>query len=172
MSSRFRCPDTKTEIQRLITTHFRPPNQNYVNSDPYAEINSDHPHNQTHFNPKSEINSSSTPRTEIKLVSTTHTKTKSKSMFTPKPSDFRPAFKNHVNFDHPHKTKSIDPHTKNKPLSSAHKKQVNFDLYTKRKYFSARTPKAVDFEPGTKSKSVWSHTLKPSLFLFRTQKLI
>ena len=41
--SRFRCPDTKTElilIQMLKTCHFRPPHQNQVNSDPYIEMKS------------------------------------------------------------------------------------------------------------------------------------
>ena len=40
------------------------------------------------------------PHTEIRSISTTHTKTKLISMLTLKPSDLRPAYKNQVNFHH------------------------------------------------------------------------
>ena len=92
------------------------------------------------------------PHNYVKPISTIHTKTKSSSMLTLKPIDFRPAYQSPVNFDHPHKKLSqsiptlktshfrpvhksqvnLDPHAKN---------QVNFDPYIKTKYFSIRTQK-------------------------------
>ena len=88
---------------------------------------------QSHFDPHKklsqfrsshEIKSSSIPHIEIKPISTTHTKTRSTSMLTLKPSAFRPACKNQVNFDHTQK-----------PGQSISKLQ--------KKSFSARTRKAV-----------------------------
>ena len=73
--------------------------------DSYTEIKSSSiPHiNQVNFDPYAKIKSSSIPQNGIKSISTTHTKTKSNSMLTLRPSDFWPAYKNQVNFDHPHK---------------------------------------------------------------------
>ena len=76
------------------------------------------------FRSSHEIKSSSIPHIEIKPISTTHTKTRSTSMLTLKPSAFRPACKNQVNFDHTQK-----------PGQSISKLQ--------KKSFSARTRKAV-----------------------------
>ena len=53
------------------------------------------------------IESSSISHTEIKSICTAHTKCKSIGMLTLTTSDFRPVFKNQVNFDHPHKINFI-----------------------------------------------------------------
>ena len=104
----------------------------------------------------------SIPYTVIKSTSTAHTKTKSISMLTPKPSDLRPAFKNQVNFDHPHKNQvyrlhkkqvNFGPHTVN--FDPPHKKQVNFDSNTKTKSNSI---------PHTKNRLISTPELKSSQF--------
>ena len=91
------------------------------------------------FYPDTRIESSSILHTdtEIKSIWTNQTKTKSISVLTFIPSDFRPAYKNQVLFDNRTKNKSIDPHGKNKSLSgrtqkrniflTPHKKQMNFN---------------------------------------------
>ena len=70
----------------LKPSQFRPRPKNLVNSDP---------HNET--------KSFSTPHNEFESISTTRTKTKLISMLTVKPSEFRPGYKNHTDFNHPHK---------------------------------------------------------------------
>ena len=62
--------------------------------------------NQVNFDPYIEIRSSSILHIEIKSISITHARTMSGSMLTPKPGDFRPAYKNQVTFDHPLKKPS------------------------------------------------------------------
>ena len=99
--SPFRCPDTKTgliSIQTLKTSNFGLPHKNQRNFDAY---------------------------TEIKSVSTTHTTTKSISMLTLKPRDFRP----------PYETSQFRPPTQ-KPSQS---------ILTRKKLFSARTQKTIQF---------------------------
>ena len=82
-------------------------------------------------------------------VNLNHTKCKSICMITLKTSNFRPAFKNHANFDHPlTTTKSISslywnpvifdpPHWYQVNLDHPHKNQVNFHAYPENKWFSA-----------------------------------
>ena len=78
-----------------------------------------------------------------------------------KQSDFRPAYKNQVNFDHQHKTESIDPHKKSKSFSARtqkptpfwppHKKQVNFDQNKNEVSSDAPRHKSqVNFDPDCK----------------------
>ena len=106
----------------------------------------------------------SIPHTETNQISTNHTKTKSISMLTLKPSYeyLRPAFKNQVNFDHPHKNQvyrlhkkqvNFGPHTVN--FDPPHKKQVNFDSNTKTKSNSI---------PHTKNRLISTPELKSSQF--------
>ena len=47
-------------------------------------------------------------------------------MLTLKPRDVRPAYKNPVTFDHQAKTKSIEPHSKNKSFSARTQKRSQF----------------------------------------------
>ena len=103
--------------------------------------------NQDHFNPNTEINSVliSTltlsqfwgPDAKNQSISTNHTKNKSIPIPTLKSSQFRSPHWNQVNFDHPHKNKSVEPslkqvilgpHTQTKSISmwSPHWNQVNF----------------------------------------------
>ena len=102
-------------IPILKPTSFRPKDknkviveQNQVNSDPYTEMKS-----------------SSSPHNEIKSISTTHTKTKSSSMLT-LPSDFRPAHKNKVDFDHPHENYVNRSPSQNKSFSARTQKPSPF----------------------------------------------
>ena len=88
------------------------------------------------------IESSSISHTEIKSICTAHTKCKSIGMLTLTTSDFRPVFKNQVNFDHPHKINFIrhwnqvrfDPSNWNQVnLDRHHQNQVNVHAHTKNK---------------------------------------
>ena len=88
--------------------------------------------------------SSLTLHTEIKSMSTAQTRTKSISMLTLKPSDWRPASKNRVNFDH-HRP------SKNQVNRSSHSKQVNFGPHTVN--FAPPHTKQVNFDPNIKTKS-------------------
>ena len=92
-------------------------------------------------------------------------------MLTLKPSDFRPANKNQVNFDHPHKTTSTDPHTKKQVMFGPHTKnkltsihklapsnfrpahntEVDFDPRTKASQVEYRVQNQVDFHPAKKT---------------------
>ena len=97
ISCRFRCPDTKTEsspIPQSESKSFSTAAKKTIGFDQYTEIKSSY-----------------IPHIEIKLISTIHTKTKSISMPALKPSDFRPAYKAQVNFDHSHKNKPVVPYT-------------------------------------------------------------
>ena len=90
------------------------------------------------------------------------------------------------NFNHPHKTKSIDPCTKTKSFLARTQKpsqidpyaasQVNFDPCIKTKSFSARTQKHVNFQltAGTRNKSKFDpYTKTKSILIPRTEtKLI
>ena len=61
-------------------------------------------------------------------------------MLTLKPSDFHPAYKSQVKFDHTQKTKSIDPQTKNKvSFDPAHKNQVDVNPIAEIKSISIPT---------------------------------
>ena len=113
---------TTQKLSHLWSLHW-----NQVNSDlpPWNQVNLDHPDktksiyclhwNQVKFD----------PRTDIKSISITHTTIKPISILTLKPSDFRPAYQNQVNFDYPHKNQvDFDPHAQN---------QVEFDQYSKTK---------------------------------------
>ena len=141
-------PRHKTElisIHTLKTSHFRPPRKNQVNSDPYTEIKSI---STTHTTTKS-ISSlhwnqvKFIPHNEIKSISTIHIKTKSISMLIIKPSDLRPAHKNHVNVDHPHKSQvNFDPNTDVKSIS--------MPPDTKTKLISIQTQSQAIFDPHTK----------------------
>ena len=85
------------------SSQFRSPHKN--------QLNCDHPHNnQINFIPTSQVRSLTLTSSQFRPP----TKRKSFSMLTLQPSELRPAYKNQVNFDHPKKTKSIDPYTKNK----------------------------------------------------------
>ena len=147
-------------IQNLKRSNFRPPHRNHVNSDSYTETTP-----------------SSIPHIKIKSISTTHTKTKSSSMLTLKPSGLRLACKNQVNFDHPHqhqvnrspryKQIIFGPHEKNqsiaipalKPsqLRSIHEDQTIIGPNT-----SVSTPRT--------RKSISIPTPKPSQYRSPTQK--
>ena len=138
ISSRFRCPDTKTEvisIQRPKTSHFRPPHKNQANSDPTLKRNQFRPPTQqrnqyrpptqqpnqfrpptqqpNQFYPYAEIKSISIHRTKIKAISINPEIYKSIEMHTQKPSHFQPAHSNQVSFDHPHNELSESTPTPN-----------------------------------------------------------
>ena len=123
-SSQFRSPlqyqidfdaPTQNRSRTLKSSHFRPPTQQPNNFNPY---------------------------TEIKSSSISHTEIKSISMLTLKPSDFRPAYKDHVHFGHPHK---------NQVNLSLHYKQGIFGPHTKRIQFWSPQKKQVTH---TKTKSI------------------
>ena len=137
----------------------------------------------------------SIPHTELKSISTTHTKTKSISMLTQKPSDSRPASKTKLISTTHTKTKSVDYHTESKSISARtqlistppQKKQVKIDTRattksnsiprTKVKFLSTPLLKSNQFDPyskiqvnvdaptDTKTNLSSIHTLKPSIFL-------
>ena len=73
----------------------------------------------------------STPRTEIKSISTTITKTKSISMLTLKISNFRRAHKDKVKFDPRTENKLISVLTLKPSQFLPTQKQVNFDPHSK-----------------------------------------
>ena len=93
----------KFDIQHK-PSQFRPKHENQVMFDPHTKTKLiPIPAKKTsHCDPHNEFKSSSMPRNEIKSISNTHTKTKSSSMLRLKPRDLQPAYKNQVNFDHPH----------------------------------------------------------------------
>ena len=100
------------------------------------------------------------PPTETKPISPTVTKTKSTSMLTLKLSNFRPAYQNQIDFDHPHK---------NQANQSLHLKQMivgprtkNNSILTIRTEPSQSIPtlKTNEFGPDTKTKSNSIPTLK------------
>ena len=124
-------------IPTLVSSQFRCP-------DTKTKLISIHPLQTSHVRPPHINQVNSDPYTEIKSISTT-------------------VYKNQVNFDHPHKTKSIDTHTKNKSFSARKQNQVILDPYKKSQVISARTQKRsqfwpphhkVDFDPHTKTKSI------------------
>ena len=93
------------------------------------------------------IKSSSIPYTEFKSIWTTHTKRKSICMLAFKTSDFRPAFKNNVNFDHPHNQ------IKSYSIPRAEIKSIRTTL-TKVKRTLMLIMKEVIFRQHTSSKSI------------------
>ena len=135
-------------------SQFRPKHKNQANFDPHAKTNFVSiprinpspfwpPHqNQGNCDPYTEGKSSSIPSNGIKSISTTHTKTKPTSMFTLKPSDFPPAYKNQVNFGHPHKIGIQKPcefrpptqnrHTKSMWISTTHTKSKPSSMITQK----------------------------------------
>ena len=84
------------------------------------------------------------------------------SQFRCKTSAFRPAHRSQVDFDHPYKTKSIDPHTKNKSFlarpqkpSPPHNNQTNFEPKPEINSISIPTLKFRQCRcPDTKTKSI------------------
>ena len=107
-----------------------------------------------------------------------------------KQSDFRPAYKNQLNFDHQHKTESIDPHKKSKSFSARTQKPTpfwpphkNMKFRPKQKRSQVRCPRTqqarlisiqtlhhVIFNPHTETKWIPIPTLKSSQFRSSAQK--
>ena len=87
-------------------------------------------------------------------------------MLTPKTSDFRPAYRNQVYFDHPHEKQINRSTLQNRvffgpQFQSTQEKQMIIDPHTKTKSIST---------PRTKIKSVSIPTPEPSRFRSPTQK--
>ena len=76
-------------------------------------------------------------------------------MLPPKPNDCRPAYKNQANFDHDHKNKSFDLHTKNKSFSARARKPRQFWPPLKKQGI---------FDPQTKTKSTRIPHTKENIF--------
>ena len=123
LSSRFRCPDTKPQWISMLTlkpSHFRPRHKNQINAAPpyWDEFSTTHTTTRL-ISSYTGINSCSIPKTEIKSIWSTDTKTRS-NFHVIKNKKFRPAYKWQVNFYHP----------QNNQLSPLHWNQVKFDPHT------------------------------------------
>ena len=112
------------------------------------------------------IKSSSIPRTEIMLIWTVHTRTKSIFKQTLKSSEFRPACKYQVHFFDPHNNRInfIPTLRSNQIRSPSQIKSISVLGLTTSNFRPAHKNK-VNFEPRTKNKSISVLTLKPSQFI-------
>ena len=91
------------------------------------------------------------PNTEIKTIWTTHTKYKSTCVLTLTTSDFRPAFKNQVNFDRPHNNQiNFIPRLKSSKIWSTRKSSQFARPTQKKQTVFMLVLKTSDFRPAYK----------------------